>query len=308
MQASIANRQPNRALSVLEAMVKERVQPDSRMYAILIRSGLFQDKPEQADALFRSALGLPGAYSLPGLSLVACYPLDHKFVHETLTSFVDKGYTQSLAAPLMSDLKSSRLKVNIEVVRRLLIRTLNPACMQINIVQLSGESIALDVLETSTLNGLRSKVCEEMSIPAVQQKFLLDSSELTGDHLTLAELGVQSGTSLTMVRTNQPEDIWSLVPIFVRWKNPPEYPKGSILYTVDIPLASSVEELKEQLSLRSCRFQGKSYKLTLQDSDEELSDTSTLCDYFLDAYSTLEVHVDDSSDQTPEIVRASSNL
>jgi pentatricopeptide repeat protein len=123
MQACIGNRQPNRALSVLETMVKERVQPDSRMYAILIRSGFFQDKPEQADALFRSALGLPGSYSLPGLSLTACHPLDHKFVNETLTSFVEKGYTQTFAAPLMSDIKSSKLKVNIDQALRRRITT-----------------------------------------------------------------------------------------------------------------------------------------------------------------------------------------
>merc|ERR1719355_305377 len=44
MQACIANRQPKRALAVLETMVKERSQPDSKTYAILMRSSMYQDK------------------------------------------------------------------------------------------------------------------------------------------------------------------------------------------------------------------------------------------------------------------------
>merc|ERR1712154_171514 len=121
---------------------------------------------------------------------------------------------------------ASRLKVNIEVFKRLLIRTLDPAPMQINIVQLSGGSIALDVPETCSLNGLKTLVCEQTSIPVVQQHIMLDTSELIGGHKALAELGVQSGASLTMVRLNRPEDTLSEVPIFVRWQNPPESPKG----------------------------------------------------------------------------------
>jgi len=114
MQACIGNRQPTRALTVLETMVKDCVQPDSKVYAILIRSSMFQSKPEQADALFRAALGLSGAYSIPGASLPACYPVDHKFVNETLASLVDAGCAHSFGAPLVSDIKQSKLRVNID--------------------------------------------------------------------------------------------------------------------------------------------------------------------------------------------------
>jgi pentatricopeptide repeat protein len=114
MQACIANRQGNRALSVFETMVQERVQPDARNYAILIRSTILQGKPDQADALFRAALGLSGAYSISGARLTACYPVDHKFVNEALSSFVENGHGQSFGAPLLADMKKSKLKVNVD--------------------------------------------------------------------------------------------------------------------------------------------------------------------------------------------------
>jgi pentatricopeptide repeat protein len=119
IQGCISNRQPSRALMVLETMVKERVQPDGKTYAILIRSSMYQNEMEQADALFRAALGLPGAYVIPGLSLATSY--DYKFVNETLTHFVDRGCAQKLASPLVADISKQKLKVNIDqgVLRRI---------------------------------------------------------------------------------------------------------------------------------------------------------------------------------------------
>merc|ERR1719171_1578343 len=61
IQACVSNRRHDRALSVLQTMVKERVQPDQKAYGVLIRASIFQNQMEQAAALLRTALGLPGA-------------------------------------------------------------------------------------------------------------------------------------------------------------------------------------------------------------------------------------------------------
>merc|ERR1719272_1221348 len=109
MQACIQNRQLSRAMTVLETMVRERVYPDCRTYGVLIRASLYQESYQQADALLRSALGLPGA-SVQS----ACYTIDPSLVNETLTSLAEWGGAKSLAAPLLADIKKHKVKVNID--------------------------------------------------------------------------------------------------------------------------------------------------------------------------------------------------
>ena len=109
MQGCIASRQLSRAMTVLETMVKERVYPDCRTYGILIRASLYQESYQQADALLRSALGLPGA-SVQS----ACYTIDPTLVNETLASLAEWGCAKSLAAPLLADIKKHKIKVNID--------------------------------------------------------------------------------------------------------------------------------------------------------------------------------------------------
>jgi len=111
MQACIGNRQQHRALTVLETMVKERVRPDCRTYAILIRASLYQSNCEQAIALLRTALGLSGALSLDP-RFAACSEIDHSMVNETLTSLADYG-AQRLLEPLLADIKNSKLRINL---------------------------------------------------------------------------------------------------------------------------------------------------------------------------------------------------
>merc|ERR1719238_1245520 len=81
MQACIGNRQQHRALTVLETMVKEHVQPDCRTYAILVRASLYQNDTEQAAMLLRTALGLPGALHLDPY-WASCYSIEAGFVNE----------------------------------------------------------------------------------------------------------------------------------------------------------------------------------------------------------------------------------
>merc|ERR1719359_2620941 len=109
MQGCIQNRQLSRAMTVLETMVRERVYPDCRTYGILIRASLYQESYQQADALLRAALGLPGA-----VIQAACYTVDPNLVNETLMSLADWGCAKSLAAPLLADIKKHKVKVNID--------------------------------------------------------------------------------------------------------------------------------------------------------------------------------------------------
>jgi len=112
IQACVGNRQMSRAMDTLETMVKESVRPDNRTYKLLVRGSISSNHAEQAVALLRGALGLFGAH--PVVARAACSPIDHALVNETLNSLVDRGFTQSLAVPLLTDIKSSRQNIRID--------------------------------------------------------------------------------------------------------------------------------------------------------------------------------------------------
>merc|ERR1719478_1371357 len=78
IQACISNRALGRGLGVLQKMIKERVAPENRSYAILLRASLQQGQFEQASGLLRGALGLDGA--LPFLqhqAYAVCHMLEN---------------------------------------------------------------------------------------------------------------------------------------------------------------------------------------------------------------------------------------
>merc|ERR1719277_689681 len=60
IQACIANRQLQRGMNTFQRMLKERVQPESRTYCILVRSSVSHNQLDQAAGLLRAALGLSG--------------------------------------------------------------------------------------------------------------------------------------------------------------------------------------------------------------------------------------------------------
>jgi pentatricopeptide repeat protein len=114
MQACIGNRQLGRAMSVLETMVKERVQPDCKTYGCLIRACFYQESYEQASSLLRAALGLPGAVKLADARIATCWVIDSALVNETLMTLADWGCAKNLAAPLLADIKKHNVKVSID--------------------------------------------------------------------------------------------------------------------------------------------------------------------------------------------------
>lgn len=125
IQACVANRQLPRALTTFGTMLQERIRPESRTYAILIRASITQGQCDQAAGLLRAALGLPGSQPFVSdkqASLAAVYNFEYALVSEALQGFADKGHVQELAVALMSDIKRLKPAVRIDpaVQRRLM--------------------------------------------------------------------------------------------------------------------------------------------------------------------------------------------
>lgn len=117
IQACIYGRQLARGMSTLETMLKERVQPESRTYMILIRANIQQGQLEQAAGLMRAALGLEQSYVAflnTAKASASCHNLDYSLISETLQSFMDLGKSEELAVPLMADLKKYMPRVPID--------------------------------------------------------------------------------------------------------------------------------------------------------------------------------------------------
>lgn len=114
VQACISNQQLPRGMSVLEQMIKERVQPDNRTYTILIRSSISKNQFEQAVGLLRGALGMSGALPFLQKSIATCPNLDYATVNEALTGLAERGHSQDLAVPLLSDIRQEKPKVRVD--------------------------------------------------------------------------------------------------------------------------------------------------------------------------------------------------
>jgi pentatricopeptide repeat protein len=112
IQACCSNRQLSRAMETLDTMVREGINPESRTYAVLTRASMLSSQVEQAVALLRGALGLSGAH--PIVNQKICSSIDHAIVNELLNGLVDRGYTQALAVPLLTDIKASKQRVHID--------------------------------------------------------------------------------------------------------------------------------------------------------------------------------------------------
>jgi len=114
VQACVSNQQLPRGMSVLEQMIGERIAPDNRTYAILIRANISRGFLEQAVGLLRGALGLREA--LPSLqqSIAVCANLDSALVNEVLAGLADRGRVKDLGFQLLQDIKQQAPKVRID--------------------------------------------------------------------------------------------------------------------------------------------------------------------------------------------------
>jgi pentatricopeptide repeat protein len=118
IQACVSNRQLQRGVETLNQMVKERIQPDNRTYTVLVRGCVAANSLEQACGILRAGLGLPDP--LPQFqgpqaqSITYCSQLNYSLVSELLVSLAERGQAQSLALPMLEDLRKYRPHVRVE--------------------------------------------------------------------------------------------------------------------------------------------------------------------------------------------------
>jgi len=113
-QACVFNQQLPRGMSVLEEMISQRIAPDGRTYAILLRASMSKGLFEQAAGLLRGALGLPNALPFLQQTVAACPSLDYSLVNEVLGGLADRGRAKDLAVPLLHTIRQSAPKVRID--------------------------------------------------------------------------------------------------------------------------------------------------------------------------------------------------
>jgi len=114
VQACIFNQQLPRAMSILEEMISERIAPDGRTYAILLRASMSKGLFDQAAGLLSGALGLSTALPFLQQKIAVCPGLDYALVNEVLGGLADRGRAKDLAVPLLQDIRQKAPKVRID--------------------------------------------------------------------------------------------------------------------------------------------------------------------------------------------------
>lgn len=108
IQACINHRDLQKAIGVLDRMLKERVRPDERTYSLLLKACVDGKEPKEADGLVRSAFGLRKSHPrLAKYSAAVAKPqggLSGRLVSEILVSLIDFCREERLASSLFSDL------------------------------------------------------------------------------------------------------------------------------------------------------------------------------------------------------------
>lgn len=121
IHACIAHKDNNRAFVVLECMLGERVRPDTRTYALILRANVAAGEVEEVAALLRAATGLPGAHKrLTGFGSSALRPqggLPPSLLTEVLEAVADRD--RDLAVDLMQGLMRLDFKIEPRMKLRL---------------------------------------------------------------------------------------------------------------------------------------------------------------------------------------------
>merc|ERR1719399_977720 len=112
--ACVSGRSLGRAMQTLERMGQQRVQPDARLYSILLRECLRAGQPKDAAGLLRAGLRLPGPIpALAGLP-PSDAGLDAALVNEIIVGLADCGHAGDLAAPLLADIQKQKTRIRID--------------------------------------------------------------------------------------------------------------------------------------------------------------------------------------------------
>jgi len=114
VQGCVYNQQLSRGMGVLQQMITERVAPDSRTYALLVRANISRGFGKEAAGLLRGALGLPDALPFLQQPIAVCANLDYALVNEALSSLADHGHARDCAAPLLACIKERLPKIRVD--------------------------------------------------------------------------------------------------------------------------------------------------------------------------------------------------
>mmetsp|Transcript_130357 Transcript_130357/g.237015 ORF Transcript_130357/g.237015 Transcript_130357/m.237015 type:complete len:1015 (+) Transcript_130357:136-3180(+) len=130
IQACISNKESRRAFEVFERMVKERVRPETRTYALLLKASVSAGEGQNAAGLLRAAMGLRG----PHPRLASCDPaalrpqggLPVALLSEILEGIAVQCGDQRLAVALLQDLRAvAHVKFDPKLQFRLTARALS---------------------------------------------------------------------------------------------------------------------------------------------------------------------------------------
>lgn len=118
IQACVVNRKLPRAMTTFQTMIQMKIQPESRTYALLVRTSLASGGAVAAGEYLRAALGLTGGPAFlvtkQEKSVAICNNLDYGLVGETLQTLVQNGNLQDVALPLMADIRRNAPHVRID--------------------------------------------------------------------------------------------------------------------------------------------------------------------------------------------------
>jgi pentatricopeptide repeat protein len=118
IQACVSNRQLQRGVGVLNQMVKERINPDNRTYTVLVRGCVTANALEDAVGILRAGLGLPEPLpqfqGAQAQQITYCGQLNFNIVSELLLALSERGRAQSLALPMLEDLRKYRPHIRVE--------------------------------------------------------------------------------------------------------------------------------------------------------------------------------------------------
>jgi ubiquitin len=132
--------------------------------------------------------------------------------------------------------------------------------------------ITLQVKGSNTIFDVKTKIQREVRIPVEYQALIFDGMLLEKDIITLANFGINGGSTLTLLHRST-----GLVPIFIK------YPNGSPPYTLRVKLSDTINNVKTNIPTI------KPSKSVLIFNDTVLDDNSTLCEFDIKKGSTLAV-------------------
>jgi len=128
VQACVINKKLSLALEVLKGMAKDKLQPDIRTYSTALRACINAGMYEEATALARAAMGLPGhepyPFRNPNMAPKASR-LHDNLVNDLLKSLISNGL-EEVATSLTVDIQKNLPQIKIYACTRRVVSSAHP--------------------------------------------------------------------------------------------------------------------------------------------------------------------------------------